>query len=245
MTNEPKTPAIAHLFDAIAPDYDRLNHVLSLDIDKTWRRRALRAIVDGPQPQRILDLACGTGDMSIAIAKQTTGETHIDGVDLSEGMLSVMKRKVEALELTDRIETHIGNAECLTFPDNTFDRVTIGFGIRNVAHREVALSEILRVLKPGGRLVILELSIPSCPVIQGLYKLYFLNLLPWIGGVITGHKAAYRYLPASVIAFPPKAAWMATMTQCGFHRVTHRAMSIGICRLYTGEKIEKNTGIVA
>ena len=232
----PKTEKIESLFDSIAGDYDKLNHLLSLDIDRTWRRRALKWIIEKDRPQQILDIACGTGDFSIAIARKAAPETKVTGLDLSEGMLKIMDEKVAALGLQDKISAEQGNSERMRFEDGTFDRVTIAFGIRNFEHRETALKEILRVLKPGGRLVILELSVPANPVIRWCYNLYFTKILPLIGGKISGDKAAYNYLPASVLKFPPKDEWMATMSGCGYKNVKHKAFTLGICRMYTGEK---------
>ena len=274
------------MFDSIAGDYDSLNHILSLDVDKIWRKKALKQIVDAPAPARVLDLACGTGDFSIAIAKAlsrshkrvgtpieahakasvkapveapvkapveaqvtstgfVTGDSgrsdlmtkgHVTGVDLSEGMLAVMREKVAKAGLTEMISIEEGDGENLRFPDNTFDRVTIAFGIRNFENREKGLREMLRVLKPGGRLVILELSRPENKVIRWFYDLYFLHILPKVGGKVSGDKAAYAYLPASVAAFPGKKAFMATMREAGFRTVSHKAFTLGICRMYTGEK---------
>ena len=223
------------MFDSIAGDYDSLNHILSLDIDKIWRKKALKQIVDAPVPVQVLDLACGTGDFSIAIAKGLTGG-HVTGVDLSEGMLAVMREKVDKAGLGGMISIEEGDGENLRFPDNTFDRVTIAFGIRNFEDRPKGLKEMLRVLKPGGRLVILELSRPENKVIRWFYDLYFLHILPKIGGKVSGDKAAYAYLPASVAAFPGKKEFMATMREAGFRTVTHKAFTLGICRMYTGEK---------
>ncbi len=274
------------MFDSIAGDYDALNHILSLDVDKIWRKKALKQIVDAPAPVQVLDLACGTGDFSIAIAKAlsrshkrvgtpieahakasvkapveapakvpveaqvtstgfVTGDSgrpdlmtkgHVTGVDLSEGMLAVMREKVGKAGLTEMISIEEGDGENLRFPDNTFDRVTIAFGIRNFENREKGLREMLRVLKPGGRLVILELSRPENKIIRWFYDLYFLHILPKVGGNVSGDKAAYAYLPASVAAFPGKKAFMATMREAGFRAVTHKAFTLGICRMYTGEK---------
>ena len=237
------------MFDNIAGDYDSLNHILSLDIDKVWRKKALKQILDAPDPVQILDLACGTGDFSIGIARslakrnncQTKKDnistcSHITGVDLSEGMLAVMREKVGKAGLTELISIEKGDGENLRFPDNTFDRVTIAFGIRNFENRPKGLKEMLRVLKPGGRLVILELSRPENPVIRWIYDLYFLHILPWIGGKVSGDKASYAYLPASVAAFPGKKEFAATMRAAGFGNVTHKAFTLGICRMYTGEK---------
>ena len=232
----PRTLDTERLFNSIAPTYDRLNHWLSLGVDKSWRRRSLRWIVDPSAPQQILDIACGTGDYSIAIARRAHPGTVVTGVDLTEAMLQVMRSKVEKEGLVGRIVAEQGNAEAMRFADNRFDRATIAFGIRNFEHREQALREILRVLKPGGRLVILELSVPSNPLLRWCYNLYFTRLLPAIGGMVSGDKAAYRYLPASVLSFPNKREWMETMRRCGFRNVSHRAYTLGICRLYIGEK---------
>lgn len=223
------------MFDSIAGDYDALNHILSLDVDKIWRKKALKQIVDAPAPVQVLDLACGTGDFSIAIAKALTGG-HVTGVDLSEGMLAVMREKVDKAELNGMISIEEGDGENLRFPDNTFDRVTIAFGIRNFEDRPKGLREMLRVLKPGGRLVILELSRPENKIIRWFYDLYFLHILPKIGGKVSGDKAAYAYLPASVAAFSGKKEFTATMREAGFRTVTHKAFTLGICRMYTGEK---------
>ena len=232
----PATHKTEFLFDSIAPTYDRLNHILSLGIDRLWRRRSLRWVLDRKQPQRILDIACGTGDYSIAIARHAHPGTQVLGLDLTEGMLQVMRCKVARQGLSGRISTMQGNAEQLQFVEDSFDRATIAFGIRNFEHREQALHEILRVLRPGGRLVILELSMPTIPVVRGLYRLYFTRLLPLVGGWVSGNRAAYRYLPASVIAFPGKKEWMSVMQACGYRNVRHKAFSLGICRMYIGEK---------
>lgn len=258
----PETEKIQSLFDSIAKDYDKLNHILSLGVDKTWRRRALKFIVDGGalgvgqtgdmlearqestqngqqqagQEWKVLDIACGTGDFSIEIAKHSGPGTTVTGLDLSEGMLAVMRKKVAAEGLDARISAEQGNSERMRFAEGSFDRATIAFGIRNFEHREEALQEILRVLKPGGRLVILELSVPSNAVLRWLYCLYFTKILPWFGGLVSGDKAAYRYLPASVLKFPGKEEWMATMSACGYRNVTHKSFTFGICRMYTGEK---------
>lgn len=224
------------MFDGIATDYDKLNHLFSLGVDKGWRRRALKYIVDPQKKQEILDVACGTGDFSIAIALKSSPETVVTGLDLSDGMLAVMTRKVAQEGLSRRIRVEQGNSESMRWPDCSFDRVTIAFGIRNFEHREEALREILRVLKPDGRLVILELSVPSNRFVRWIYNIYFTKFMPWLGGRISGDKAAYRYLPASVLKFPGKKEWMKTMSDCGYRNVFHKAYSLGICRLYTGDK---------
>lgn len=232
----PKAQKVEQMFDSIAPDYDRLNHLLSLGTDKSWRRRALKQIITPSAPQKILDVACGTGDFSIAIAKAAHPHSRITGADLSQGMLDIMQKKVAKEGLQKQISTMRCNCENLPFEDASFDRVTIAFGIRNFEHREAALQEFARVLKPGGKIVILELSVPSKPWLKSLYNFYFTKILPVIGGFVSGNKGAYRYLPASVLNFPGPEAWCATMQDCGFRNVTHKAFTFGICRMYTGTK---------
>lgn len=232
----PKRENIEKMFDDIAGDYDRLNHVMSLNVDKTWRSRALKRVVSADHPQKIMDLACGTGDFSIAIAQRMNAGSHVFGVDLSEGMLDVMRRKVAACGLAEQITIQKGIGEKLEFEDNSMDLVTIAFGIRNFEDREGSLREILRVLRPGGRLLILELSVPSNPVLRWFYNLYFSKVMPLVGRLVSGNGPAYKYLPASVNNFPGKAAWMQTMTSCGFKNVTHKAFTLGLCRMYIGEK---------
>ena len=237
----PRKENVRSMFDNIAADYDKLNHIMSLDIDRIWRRKALRQIVS-PDTKQVLDLACGTGDFAIAIARRTLREdlsVHVTGVDLSEGMLAVMREKVAREGLQEMISMQTGDGENLPFGTGSFDRVTIAFGIRNFEHRDRGLQEMLRVLRPGGRLVILELSEPENRVIRWLYELYFLHILPWIGGLISGDRAAYRYLPASVVKFPPKDVFLQMMREAGFSDVAHRAFTLGICRMYTGVKADR------
>ena len=232
----PKKEKIQQMFDGIAGDYDRLNHIMSLGIDRSWRRRAIREIVRSDARQEILDIACGTGDFSIAIARAMGPESRITGLDLSEGMLAVMRSKLAAESLQDRVACEQGDSEAMPYPDASFDCVTIAFGIRNFEHREKALREILRVLRTGGRLVILELSVPSNPLIRRAYNLYFTRILPFIGGKVSGDRAAYKYLPASVLSFPGREEWMETMRCCGYTGVRHKAFTLGICRMYVGLK---------
>lgn len=229
--------AVRKMFDNIAGSYDSLNHMMSLDADKSWRKTMLGKLgegVDG-RPLKVLDLACGTGDSTIAIARGLP-TAKVTGVDLSEGMLKVMEGKVEKEGLGDRITAVRGDGENMPFSDSIFDRVAIAFGIRNFQNREQGLAEMLRVLVPGGRLVILELSLPEQKVLRALFKCYFLHILPFIGGVISGNRGAYRYLPASVLRFPPKDIFLNMLTSAGFVNVGHKALTFGICRMYWGEK---------
>ena len=231
----PKKEAVEKMFDSIAPEYDALNHILSLNIDKIWRRRAVRRLVSKQSRAQILDVACGTGDFSIAVAKYAPNSTIV-GVDLSDGMLEGGRQKVEAAGLSGRIDLRKGDCEALEFADGTFDGVCVGFGVRNFEHLEKGLSEMLRVLKPGAPLVVLELSVPQNRLLLALYKLYFLRILPWIGGKVSGDKAAYRYLPASVMNFPLPKEFKEILSRCGFAEIRHTPLTLGICRMYTARK---------
>ena len=251
----PRKEKIRNMFDSIAPEYDKLNHLMSLDIDRSWRKRALKRIFSPSEAEKgvdpdcshlqVLDIACGTGDFSVAIAREMlkrggkgsgTPGGHITGLDLSEGMLKIMREKIQAEGYDGFVSYETGDCEALRFGDGTFDRVTVAFGVRNFENREQGLREMLRVLKPGGKLVILELSVPSNVVIRWCFNLYFLHVLPLIGGRISGDKAAYRYLPASVLNFPGKKAFMQTLRECGYCNVSHKAFTLGVCRMYTAEK---------
>ncbi len=233
---------IRKMFDNISGDYDSLNHLMSFNIDKGWRKRALRQVIDVPEghdsPWQVLDIACGTGDFAIAAAKAMKKKGirgHVTGADISDGMLNVMLGKVNRLALEDMVSAEKGDCEDLSYADGSFDRVTVAFGVRNFEKRETALREVLRVLRPGGRFVMLELSFPTGPVLRWLYDSYFFTAAK-LGGIISGNKASYKYLHESVVRFPKPQQWVAFMESCGFRNVSQRALSLGICRLYTGDK---------
>lgn len=223
------------MFDGIAPTYDRLNHLMSLNVDKLWRKYALREIVDG-SVQQILDVACGTGDSTISIAKAGNPGSRVTGVDISEGMMALVMQKAAREGVHDRIRLKVADGEDLPFGEGSFHRVTCAFGIRNFEHKEQGLREFYRVLRPGGKAVILELSVPTGRTARRLYDVYFMHVLPWVGGLISGDKAAYRYLPASVHAFPSPDVFMEMLRDAGFTQVRHRSLSFGLCRMYIGEK---------
>ena len=223
------------MFDGIAPSYDRLNHLMSLGVDRRWRRRAVKEVVDGTA-QQILDIACGTGDLTIDIAKAAGSGSIVTGSDISEGMMSFVMSKAAHEGVSERIKLEVADGCNLQWEEGSFDRVTCAFGIRNFEDKSKGLQEFQRVLKPGGKLVILELSVPSNKLLLALYKLYFLHIMPWIGGIISGDKAAYKYLPASVMAFPAPEAFCGMISAVGFRDVRHRALSLGLCRMYIGEK---------
>ena len=229
-----KKENIKKLFDNIASDYDKLNHILSLNIDKGWRKKAVKETIDCAEPMQVLDVACGTGDFTIEIARKAAPGSKITGIDLSEGMMSIGREKIASAAVEATLE--YGDCEALTYADNSFDRITVGFGVRNFEHLELGLREMYRVLKKGGKLVILELSIPSNSFIRWCYKLYFLKILPAIGGWVSGNRGAYNYLPASVLHFPAPDKFQAMMREAGFSTVEHKAFTFGICRMYIGKK---------
>jgi demethylmenaquinone methyltransferase/2-methoxy-6-polyprenyl-1,4-benzoquinol methylase len=229
-----KKEGVRKMFDNIAPEYDRLNHILSLNIDKRWRTKAVRELADELRPLKVLDVACGTGDFTIEIARKVVPGSEVLGVDISEGMIAVGQEKIAKAGIAASM--HVADCEALPYEGNTFDRISVGFGVRNFEHLELGLSEMCRVLKKDGKLVILELSVPSNPVIRWFYKLYFLHILPAIGGAVSGNKSAYRYLPASVLNFPSPDKFIPMMKTAGFAEVKHKAFTFGICRMYIGIK---------
>ncbi len=230
----PQKETIRNLFDDIAAGYDKFNHVSSFQADRKWRRKAVEAIVDTAKPIRVLDVATGTADFAIDIAGKACKGSEITGIDLSEGMLEVGREKVAKAGLDIILKQ--GDAENLIFPDGSFDRVSVAFGVRNFENLDKGLREMMRVLKPGGKLIILELSYPNNRVIRWFYKLYALRILPLIGKSITGNEQAFRYLPASILRFPLPESFIPMLKEAGFQAVTHRQFMFGACRMYTSIK---------
>ena len=228
------TSPIAAMFDRISPKYDALNHLLSLNIDKVWRRKTAKAVAKS-QPKTILDLATGTADLAIALAK-CNPQAHIIGMDISEKMLEIGKEKVSKKGLANQIELRLGDAATLPFESNTFDAVTVAFGVRNFENLEHGLSEIQRVLKPNGRAVILEFSMPERFPIKQLYTLYFKHLLPSIGKAVSKDGNAYSYLPLSVEQFPKPKVFLRMLAEKGLENGMAKPLSFGIASLYTSTK---------
>jgi demethylmenaquinone methyltransferase/2-methoxy-6-polyprenyl-1,4-benzoquinol methylase len=218
------------MFDAIAGRYDFLNHFLSVGLDTRWRARAIRE-AQLPADARVLDLCTGTADFAIA-AVHAAPNARIVGVDFAGAMLRVGLDKLRGRALERQITLVRGNATAIPVRDGWADAATIGFGIRNVAQPEAALRELARVIKPGGRLVILELGEPSIPGIRGLYRWYFRAVLPRLGRLVSKHQSAYSYLPASVGTFPTSATFAATISSHGFTGVKAVPLSLGIVYLY-------------
>jgi demethylmenaquinone methyltransferase / 2-methoxy-6-polyprenyl-1,4-benzoquinol methylase len=229
----PEKRAVRSMFDRIAPRYDLLNRLLSAGTDRRWRRRAVDFLGLRP-PARILDLCTGTADLLIE-ALGRDGGFHGVGVDLSGGMLRRGASKLHRAGLAARSCVSSADAERLPLASGRFDGAMIAFGIRNVREPEVALAEALRVLGPGGRLVVLEFSMPAGPL--GIaYRLYFERVLPRIGGLVSGDRGAYSYLPASVARFPTAVGFARMLERAGFENVTSRSLTGGIARLYRGDK---------
>lgn len=226
-----KSEQMRMMFNRIAPSYDRLNHLLSFQIDRLWRRRAVRHVADAA-PASVLDLATGTGDLAIELARRIPTAT-IYGIDLSEEMLAVARQKIVRAALSDRVVVTEGNAEQLSVESERFDAVTVGFGVRNFAHLEQCLAEIRRVLRKGGMVMILELSTPKNRLIRALYKFYSFRFMPWIGGLLSGERQAYRYLPASVHAFHRPERVVELLQQAGFKACTAYSQTFGIAHIYT------------
>ena len=219
-------------FDTIARTYDRLNRVMTLGLDRRWRRRAVKEVVSGQQPVvNVLDVACGTGDMCVELLKRGCTVT---GVDLSEEMLAIAKVKGER----SKVKVEVADAENLPFEEESFDGVTCAFGVRNFVHLEKGLSEMLRVLKPGGRMVILELATPDSKLLRPFYNLYTKHIIPWLGQRIAGNRDAYTYLPDSIARFPKGDAFLDIIHHSSFniHHCEQRKLTFGVCRLYVVEK---------
>ena len=222
------------MFDAIAPRYDFLNHFLSAGLDVLWRRRAVRSLALTGR-ETVLDLCAGTGDLAIAARTATPGAARVLGVDFSPVMLALGMKKLTARRLDDRMALAQGDASSIPVRSGSVDAVTIGFGIRNVEDRAAACREMLRVLKPGGRLAILEFAMPTSPVFRGLYLSYFRHILPRLGAWISGHKSAYTYLPASVDAFGVDD-FMDLLRSSGFADVAADPMAFTSVYLYTARR---------
>ena len=225
---------IATMFDRISPKYDALNHLLSLNIDKVWRRKTAKT-VSKSHPKTILDLATGTADLAIALAKHNP-QARIIGMDISEKMLEIGKEKVLKQGLANQIELQLGDAAALPFEDDTFDAVTVAFGVRNFEDMQKGLSEIHRVLKPCGQAVILEFSMPEKFPVKQVYRLYFKHILPKIGKWISKDAHAYSYLPESVERFPKPSDFLRTLSDNGLIESSARHLGCGIATLYWATK---------
>ena len=225
------------MFTSIAPRYDFLNRLLSVGQDKYWRQRAID-LLDPMGNERILDVATGTGDMVIEVAKRNLS-VQIFGIDFSQRMLDLGRIKIARNGYNQAASLQIGSGECLPFADESFDGVICAFGIRNFADVQLGLREFFRVLKPGGRVVVLEFSIPQNQFLKTAYEWYFNLILPKIGNIISGHSNAYSYLPESVANFPSQKKFIKWIEKIGFKKVSFSELTFGIVSIHRGYKVSE------
>ena len=228
-----KKEQVAQMFDAISGNYDGLNRVISFGIDVKWRKKVVQ-FVAASKPKMILDIATGTGDLAILMAN-TTAEKII-GLDISAGMLAIGTKKIAAKHLSEKIEMLLADSEKIPFQDNTFDAITVAFGVRNFENLEIGLAEILRVLKPNGMIVVLEFSQPTSFPIKQFYNFYSKYILPTIGSLISKERSAYEYLPESVKAFPYGNKFLDVLTKVKYKDTKCLPQTFGIASIYTARK---------
>ncbi len=231
------TQQTREMFTSIAPRYDFLNRLLSVGQDKYWRQRAID-LLDPMEDERILDVATGTGDMIIEVAKRNLS-VQIFGIDFSQRMLDLGRIKIARNGYNQAVSLQIGNGECLPFADESFDGVICAFGIRNFADVQLGLREFFRVLRPGGRVVVLEFSIPQNQFLKTAYEWYFNHILPKIGNIISGHLNAYSYLPESVANFPSQKKFIKWIEKIGFKKVSFSELTFGIVSIHRGYKVSE------
>jgi len=229
-----KKQQVAEMFNSIAFRYDFLNRFLSAGVDVGWRKKALRQLKD-LQPTTLLDVATGTGDMALMAAKMLPLE-QITGIDISNGMLEIGRQKVEKAGLSHKIELLNGDSETINFANASFDAVTVAFGVRNFEDLEQGLAEIKRVLKPGGKLVVLEFSRPKTALAKGFYNLYMKIIAPNMGKIFSKNRNAYQYLDESIKKFPEGKNFTNILDKLGFKHTYCKPLSLGICSIYCGEK---------
>jgi demethylmenaquinone methyltransferase / 2-methoxy-6-polyprenyl-1,4-benzoquinol methylase len=228
-----KKEQVASMFNNIAQHYDFLNHFLSFGIDKCWRRKAIKE-VGKINPKKIIDIATGTGDLAFAALRLKP--ESIAGIDISEEMLAIAKQKLDKRQTSASIHFEKGDSENISFPDNTFDAATVAFGVRNFEDLDKGLSEINRVLRKGGKLVVLEFSKPRNYLFNKLYRFYSFKIIPFFGKLFSKDDRAYKYLPESVNAFPDGERFLEHMSNVGFNNLTFKPLTFGIATLYTGIK---------
>ncbi|GAC1438060.1 MAG: bifunctional demethylmenaquinone methyltransferase/2-methoxy-6-polyprenyl-1,4-benzoquinol methylase UbiE [Sediminibacterium sp.] len=230
-----KKQQVAKMFDSIAFRYDFLNRFLSAGIDVYWRKKAIKQLQD-LHPKQVLDVATGTGDVAIMTYRMLKPE-KITGIDISEGMLALGRKKIAKLQLTDHITLYGGDSEVIRFGNDSFDAVTVAFGVRNFENLEQGLKEMCRVLRPGGKLVVLEFSKPDAGILSGLFDLYMNVITPAFGKLFAKNKNAYQYLNESVRAFPEGQTFLNIMHEAGFTQPYLKKLSFGICTIYCGSKV--------
>ncbi len=225
---------VAEMFDNIAPAYDRMNRLMTFGLDRVWLRRTIREVAKD-SPKYVLDIATGTADVAIAMASKIP-MTRITGIDLSEGMVAIGRRKVISAGLDARIKLDVADALALPFADAQFDAITVAYGVRNFEHLDQGYAEMLRVLRPGGRLYVLELTVPASPIVRPFYKLYTRHVVPRLGKLISKDSRAYAYLPESIRAVPTRSEMTELMSKVGFVNTRWHSLFPGTVCLYTATK---------
>lgn len=229
-----KSQQVREMFDNIAPAYDFMNRAMTFGIDRRWRRKAVDMLRRQPH-DAILDVATGTGDLAMLMARRTDAKA-ITGIDLSEGMIEVGRRKIHEAGLESRITLTAGDCLNMPFADGVFDAVTVAYGVRNFENLLRGYGEMLRVLRPGGTITVIELSTPASPLIRPLYNLYTRHIIPAVGRLVSKDVRAYSYLPESIAAVPQRDAMTALMRQAGFDNAQWRQLTFGTCIIYTAVK---------
>lgn len=230
-----KTEQVRDMFDSIAPAYDFMNRMMTLGIDKLWRRRAVKMLRRYPHAD-ILDVATGTGDLALLLARSLHPDS-VTGIDLSEGMLSLARRKAaEASDINARLDFRTGDCLNLDLPDESFDMVTVAYGVRNFERLPDGYREMHRVLRPGGTLCVIELSTPESPLVKPLYHLYTRHIIPLVGRMVSRDVRAYTYLPESIAAVPQGQRMLSIMSDAGFTDTRHIPLTFGVCTIYIARK---------
>lgn len=230
----PKTEQVREMFDSIAPAYDFMNRAMTFGIDRLWRRRAVKMLRDVAHDE-ILDVATGTGDLAILLARRLRPKS-VTGIDLSEQMLDIARKKADKVHIETDIKFFA--ADCLALPmaDESFDCVTVAYGVRNFEHLKDGYREMLRVLRPGGTLCVIELSTPTSTIVRPLYNFYTRRIIPFVGRLVSKDVRAYSYLPESIAAVPQRDEMTALMLEAGFATATFRPLTFGTCTIYIGKK---------
>ncbi|MDE6300784.1 MAG: bifunctional demethylmenaquinone methyltransferase/2-methoxy-6-polyprenyl-1,4-benzoquinol methylase UbiE [Muribaculaceae bacterium] len=229
-----KTEQVREMFDNIAPSYDSLNRAMSFGLDRSWRAKAVR-MVGERNPESIVDIATGTGDFAISLARAIPG-AKVTGLDLSEGMIAVGREKVERSGLADRVTLTPGDCLASPLPEGEADAVTVAFGVRNFADLAAGYRSMYRMLRPGGMLCVIELSVPSSRLVRPFYDIYTRGIIPIMGRAVSADRRAYSYLPESIAAVPCRENMCRLMTDAGFTDATYRTLTLGVCTIYTAFK---------
>ncbi len=233
-TSSAKHEQVRSMFNSIAPVYDLMNRLMTFGIDKRWRSLTVKTVRNSGA-KNILDIATGTGDLAIKLAKKID-RAVVTGVDLSEGMIKIGQEKVAQAGLEERVTLSTADALNLPFDDNSFDAITVAYGVRNFEHLDKGYAEMQRVLRPGGLLCVLELTTPSSPLVKPFYSAYTRGIIPIVGRLLSNDKRAYTYLPESIAAVPARDNMLKLMSNAGFSTTKYRSLTFGVCTLYTAEK---------